>query len=699
MHVLERDGVALVLEAGDAGLPQVLHWGAPVGDGESACGLGLAVGRGVSASGYDAPWPLTLLPAEPDGWEGRPAIAGARDGEILRPRWRTRAVDATPHRATVEAEADGLALTSELALEPGGVLRVRHAVRNTGDRPVQLHALEAVLPVGDTAREVLDLTGRWTREREPQRRALARGDWARESRRGRTGHDASTVLALGTPGFDAGTGEVWAVHLAWSGDAVHRHDALPEATTLLGAGPLLRPGEVALAAGESFATPDAFFVWSDTGLDGVSRRLHTMVRARPTHPRSPRPVTLNTWEAVYFDHDVDRLAALARIAAEVGVERFVLDDGWFLGRRSDDAGLGDWQVDPDVWPDGLAPLAGQVRALGMAFGLWVEPEMVSPDSVLARKHPDWLLQPAADGVRTWRQQYALDLTRPEVATYLLKAISAVVHASGATYLKWDQNRDLVEAVHAGRAALHRHTEAVYALMDALRARHPGLEIESCASGGARVDLGVLAHTDRVWASDTNDPVERVAIQRWTELLLPPELIGSHVGPARAHTTRRVTELSSRIAIALIASFGIECDLTRCTPEELAELRDGIAAYRRLRPLLHRGRVSHPETGDDGLWVTQVVADDGEHALVRLVRTTTSVRSLPPLVRVTGLRPEATYLVRPVPELRWPDTLDLAPPPWLPDGVRLSGAALGAVGVRAPFLAPAQAVVLEVVAER
>ncbi|MEV0893769.1 alpha-galactosidase [Promicromonospora sp. NPDC050262] len=696
VHVLRAAGVGVVVALPRDGLPEVVHWGRDVGPfgADDARRLLRSVARPASPSALDAPWPLTVLPGEHDGWEGRPGLAGHVGRRALLPRWRRTAADGDERHLRVTAEAVGLRVVVDLALDPSGVLAVAHELHNTGAEPVDLAILEATLPVGDLAAEVLDFSGRWTRERTPQRRPLAQGSHARESRRGRTGHDSPLVLALGTPGFDDGRGEVWAVHLAWSGDSVHRVDALPESRTVLGAGPLLRPGEITVGPGASFRTPAALFVWSDGGLDGVGQRFHRFVRGRPGHPRTPRPVTLNTWEAVYFDHDLGKLQRLARLAADLGVERFVLDDGWFLGRRDDSAGLGDWRVDPEPWPDGLHPLVDVVRDEGMEFGLWLEPEMVNLDSQLAREHPDWLLQPVENEVRPWRNQFVLDVSRPEVFDHLLEAVSALVTEYRLDYVKWDQNRDLIEAVTAGRANVHRHTAAVYRLLAALRARHPGLEIEACASGGARVDLGVLEHTDRVWASDTNDPVERLAIQRWTELLLPPELVGTHVGPPVAHTTRRATGLDLRIAVALTGHFGIEWDLTAGTPDELERLRDGIAAYRRLRPLLHAGDVHHPPTGDTGTSATVVVAPDRSRAVVRVVRSVTGDRSLPALLRVPGLDPARRYRVS-LPLAADPPRN--APPLFAAPGeapAEVPGAALGAVGLRLPLLHPAHGIVIE-----
>ena len=299
----------------------------------------------------------------------------------------------------------------------------------------------------------------------------------------------------------------------------------PDGTRALGAAELLAPGEISLAAGDSYTTPTVVAAYSAAGLDGISDRFHRQLRARATHPSTPRPAVLNTWEAVYFDQNLAGLSTLADAAAAAGLERFVLDDGWFGGRRDDTTSLGDWTVSSDVWPDGLTPLIDHVTGLGLQFGLWVEPEMINADSDLYRAHPDWVLGPAGRLGPEARHQHVLDLANPDAWQHIHDALQTLLAENDIAYLKWDHNRDLVEATHAGRAGVHVQTAAVYRLFDALKAAHPGLEIESCSSGGARVDLGVLARTDRVWASDCNDALERQQIQRWTNLLLPLELIG------------------------------------------------------------------------------------------------------------------------------------------------------------------------------
>ncbi len=560
-----------------------------------------------------------------------------------------------------------------------------------------MQSLLGCLPVPERAAELLDLTGRWCRERSPQRRPFQHGTQARLSRRGRTGHDATLLLAVGTPGFGFRSGEVWAVHTAWSGNHEHTAERLPEGAGAGGAGALfggelLQPGELRLGPGEAYSTPWICFSYSEHGLDGVSARVHRWLRSRPEHPRRPRPLTLNSWEAVYFDHDEQRLAGLARAAAAVGVERFVLDDGWFSGRRDDSAGLGDWFVDPAVWPRGLRPLADLVGELGMEFGLWVEPEMVNPDSNVARDHPDWILGARPDGTlpRPWRRQQVLDLANPQAFGYLAGRLDALVSEIGVAYLKWDHNRDLHEAPH-----VHEQTLASYRLLDGLRARHPGLEIESCSSGGARVDLGILAHTDRIWASDTNDPVERQAIQRWTGLLVPPELVGAHVGPARAHTTGRVSELGLRCLTALFGHAGIEWDITTCSPDELAQLTAWTALYRHLRGLLHTGDVVRADHPDPGAWLHGVVAPDRSEAAFGFVRLETSADARPGRLRLPGLDPDREYEVVLRSELGPAGDRPGAPSWWGRGRARAVGSVLGAVGLPGGVLDPGQAVLLHV----
>ncbi|MGK5682813.1 alpha-galactosidase [Actinoplanes sp. URMC 104] len=678
---LQAAGTGLVLDARGPQPPAVLHWGAGLGDlsADDLAAFAAAAVPAVPPSSLDTPPRLSLLPTLGDGWSGRPAFSGAPG----RPRWRLREVtQPSPGAVLVELAADGLTVTTEVELGAQGVLRVRHRLTNHTGAGFDVGSLAVVLPVPARAAEVLDFGGLWAYERRPQRLPLGHGAWTRETRHGRPGHDDPYLLMLGTPGFSFGSVEVWAVHLAWSGDKQLWAERQALGPAVLGAGELLAPGEVRLAPGDSYATPWIVAVWSDRGIDGLSARLHDWVRSRRA-PLAPRPVVLNTWEAVYFDQSLERLQPLVEAAAEVGVERFVLDDGWFLGRTDDRRALGDWTVDPVRWPSGLAPLVNAVRERGMEFGLWVEPEMVSPDSQLARAHPDWLLG-GADAA-TWRHQLVLDLAIPEAYEHVLGSLAALLEAYPIAFLKWDHNRDLLQ-----EGSAHRQTTALYRLLGELRRRFPTLEIESCASGGARIDLGIVDLVDRFWTSDTNDALERQRIQRWTGVLMPPELLGSHVGAPTAHITGRTGDLSFRLATALFAHAGIEWDLTTAPAADRAVIAAWVAEYKQRRALLHGGTTVRSDGDDPARLVHGVVAPDRRTALFALVTLRAAGSAVPEPVRFRGLDPVRRYTVRPLLLGTQPRTVQDAPPPWLEHGVTLPGRVLAEVGLPPALLTPEQA---------
>ncbi len=704
-HVLvRRDGVAVVLAVGERGLASVLHWGGDVGDLDATAlaGLDEATSLQTPPGTLSTAWRLPLLPQEGDGWSGRPGLLVARDGRPVFPRWTVSDIEPIDSTGVVlTAVSDGLRLRSRVVVGAGGVVEVDHELTNTGPGDLAVEHVEATLPVPKTAGHLTSFGGRWSQEKSPTTMPMPPGAWVRETRRGRGGHDQPWVTLASEDAPLNRSGQVWAVHLGWSADARHRCDRADEQVTLLGAGELLRPHEVTLPTGASYRTPTAFFAWSGRGLDGVADRFHSWLRARPAHPRSARPLTLNVWEAVYFDHDPARLAALARQAAAVGVERFVVDDGWFGARRDDTSSLGDWVVDTTRYPDGMEPLADLVHELGMQFGLWFEPEMVCLDSDLARAHPDWLLHsgesvPEPEGMNH-RSQFVLDLANPQAFEHVRTQMSAVIGRLGVNYVKWDHNRDLLEPVHDGRPGTHEQTHAAYRLMDHLKAAHPGLEIESCSSGGARTDLGVMAHADRVWASDNNDPVERQDVHRWTELVLPPELIGSHVGPSPAHVSGRATDLSYRVAVALQGHAGLEWDIAHCSAEELAAVTAYGTLYKELRHLLHTGAVVHPDHLEPTLRARGVVAPDGREAVWTVTSVAGPRETLAARLRLPGLDPAVSYRVRVRDDAGtarrgggWVN------PAWTSgDGLPLPGRVLTEVGLQLPTLMPIQALIIHV----
>ena len=698
---LRAAGVSVVIAIDPE--PRILHWGTALDESDTAA-LTVTSTGGVSYSSFDSPRLFPLLATERSGWSGRPALEWHRGGQHADPApalISTARPDAETVVFSFEDAAAEASVDLTLHLDRFGILRHRVRVTSTataGD-PLDLVAVRALAPLPTEVDEILDFTGRWTGERRAQRTPITFGAHVRENRRGRTGHDAAFVTITGTEGFGFRSGRVWACHTAWSGNLDTAVERLPEGAgvhaTAMSAGELLLAGEVRLGPGQSYESPETLLIFSADGIDGLSARLHEAVRSLPAYPTSPRPLVLNTWEAVYFDHDPERLGELARTAASVGVERFVLDDGWFTGRPDDRSGLGDWTIDTDAWPDGLRGLSDLVHGLGMQFGIWFEPEMINPDSDLARTHPEWILG-TAPSQPLWRHQLAIDLTQPDAWNHILERMDEVIGTNAIDVVKWDHNRDLHAAVSRanGRPAVHDQVLAAYALMDELRRRHPRLEIESCASGGARVDLGVLSHAQRVWASDTNDPIERQLIQRFTGVLLPPEIVGSHVGPARAHTTHRTASLSFRMVTALFGHAGIEWDITGCTDDERQALRAWSELYRELRPLLHAGVTVRADGVDEGALLHGIVSPSGDHAVFAWVRLAPSTSGGAMRVRVPGLDPAATYVVRARTELGGSDLHLVWAPDWMAAPLTASGRLLGEAGLPMPVLNPGSATLLE-----
>jgi alpha-galactosidase len=577
-------------------------------------------------------------------------------------------------------------------------------VVNEGESRYLVDAVHPTVPVPAHATELLTFDGRWTREFHHVRRDWATGTWLSESRAGRTSHEHQPLLFAGTPGFGEWHGEVWGMHVAWSGNHTMLAEALPDGRRYLQGGELLHPGEVSLEPGGSYASPIVLCTYAVNGLTPASWGYHRHARHLPARPRSPRPVLLTTWEAVYFDHDTDRLKELASVAAAVGIERFVLDDGWFGSRRDDHRGLGDWWVSPEVYPNGLAPLIEHVRSLGMEFGIWVEPEMVNPDSDLYRAHPEWALVTDGYDPVLARHQLVLNLAHPDAFAHVLGQLDALLRDHDVAYVKWDMNRNHVQGSGVrGTAGTHEQTLAFYRLLDALRERHPSVEFESCASGGARIDFEVLRRAERVWTSDCNDALERQTIQWGASMLITPELMGAHIGPTRSHTTGRMHSLAFRAVTALLGHLGVEWNVLALDDTERAHLAEVIVLHKRFRDLAHsgdvvrfdpvaNGQVAHGQVANGqqpASHVYGVYARDRSEAVVVHAQLTTGISLLPPPVRLPGLDPDARYRVEhvPMPGSAWV---------WAQSGIELTGAQLATHGIQLPRQHPESGVLLHLV---
>ena len=658
----------------------IAHLGASLGAGDIEPST---LSRGVMGGGLDHEIVPAVMPLPMQGWTGLPGLDLSRESQHLHLDLRYAsagwggAENSTRFILRDVKHAVLVELTATLHAE--NVLTMSARIINDGDSSLTIHGAHLCIPVGAQAQELITLGGRHAMEAVQERTPWGRTRQVIENRTGRTSHEQLGVVFAGSHGFSEQHGDVWGLHLAWSGNSRIVCDGVTETLRTIHVGELLQPQELTLQIGESHVTPDVVVSFSSAGLSGVSQNFHSYMRSFAGS--DTRPVVLNTWEAVYFTHDLDTLSRLADAAAEVGVERFVLDDGWFHGRRSDTAGLGDWWVDTSVWPDGLSPLISHVTSLGMDFGLWFEPEMVNPDSDLFRAHPDWALHGTLTAPLLGRNQLVLDLSRDDVRDHLFTKIDALLSEHDISYVKWDHNRPLVGG------ASHAQTIGFYQLLASLTEKHRGVQFESCASGGGRIDMGVARMVKRFWASDSIDALDRLEIQKGLTTFIPPEMLGSHIGSPTCHTTGRKHALSFRASTAMFGWLGVEWNLLTLTDKERDGLRDAIAFHKEHRDHLHTStfiRVDHP---DDTIDIRGVLDPDFAYGLfsVSRLRSGPSNHSAPlrlPVPEDSEYEVSIIHLGTP----RW--ALHRALPEWVHNGgTVIEGRVLAQVGLPLPPLLP------------
>ena len=517
-----------------------------------------------------------------------------------------------------------------------------------------LSAMSACVDLPDKDYEMIDLAGVWARERHVRRHKLDYGIQSIYSMRGCSSYQFNPFLALARENADEFQGQVYGFSLVYSGNflAQTEVDNYDTARVLMGIHP--NGFKWTLEKGESFQTPEMVMVYSEAGLNGMSQTFHKLYRtrlARGTWRDKVRPILINSWEAFYFDFDAPKLLGLADVAADLGMELFVLDDGWFGKRDDSTSSLGDWYPNEEKLKGTLKELAEKINAKGLKFGLWIEPEMTNKDSDLYRAHPDWLLAEQGKRICHSRTQYVLDFSKKEVREYIGDMLENLLAEVPVSYIKWDMNRTFSEVFSNGNdreyqgKVCHKYILGVYELYERLTSRFPHVLFESCASGGARFDPGMLYYAPQGWTSDDTDAIERLKIQYGTSMVYPVSCMGSHVSASPNHQTNRVTPLETRADVAYFGTFGYELDLLKLGEEDKAEIRRQIAFMKEKRDLIQKGtfyRLKSPFEGNETAWM--IVSEDQKKALVGYYRVMQPVNVGFKRLKLKGLKEDTCYKV-------------------------------------------------------
>ena len=575
------------------------------------------------------------------GIEGLPAVYAAED-------------EAETLEVVLRDTASAVEVTLLYAVLPALDLVTRCArIRNLGETPVTLtKAASLCLDISRGSWEWVHFHGRHAMERQMERRLLFHGIQEIGSTRGTSSHHQNPTVLLCTPDCTETAGACIGAALVYSGSHQTRLecDQLGQVRMVMGIHPDLFRWE--LKAGETFSTPEVMLSYSDTGLETLSHHFHQAIRehiCRGKYQLAERPVLINNWEATYFGFDTEKILHIAEEAARLGVDMLVLDDGWF-GKRDDDcSGLGDWFVNETKLSGGLHDLVEKIKGMGMRFGIWFEPEMISEDSDLYRKHPDWAIRIPDRAPMRSRYQLVLDMANPEVQEYLFRVMSNVLHSADISYVKWDMNRSISDwytrTLPADRQGEmpHRYVLGLYALLERLTAAFPDVLFEGCSGGGGRFDAGMLYYCPQIWCSDDTDAYERTKIQYGTSFFYPVSAVGSHVSTVPNHQTGRITPFETRGTVAMAGSFGYELDLNLLSDGEKQEVAEQIRQFKTYGPLIHNGkyyRLTNPMAEDAALW--EFAAQDGSEVLVQGMLFHAEANVLRRTVQLRGLDAEKRY---------------------------------------------------------
>ena len=529
-------------------------------------------------------------------------------------------------------------------------------IENEGEDPLYIEkVLSACLDMDDKNFEVLSLAGSWARERHIQRLPLGYGRQNVASFKGESSHQEHPFMALVTPGTTQDHGEVYGMNFVYSGNFIAQAEKSQFDSVRMTMGIHPEGFTWKLEPGEKFTAPEVVMVYSAEGLGRMTRTFHDLYREhliRSPYLHEKRPILINNWEATYFDFDEKKLLEIAKDASELGIEMLVMDDGWFGKRSLDDSSLGDWYVNEEKIKGGLHELVENVKKLGMKFGIWIEPEMISPESELYRKHPDWALQIPGRDITQSRAQYVLDFSREEVVDGIYEMIADVLRSADISYVKWDMNRQLSTlgsyALPADRQGelSHRYMLGVYRMQERLITDFPHLLLENCSGGGARFDAGMLYYSPQIWCSDDTDAIERLAIQEGTALIYPVSAMGAHVSVCPNHTVGRTTPFETRGDVALLGTFGYELDITKLSAEEKEQVKEQVRKYHKYNDLIREGDYYRLESAsDNGFYDSwMIVEKDKSRALLFYVQMLARANTKSRFVRLAGLDSGKRYAV-------------------------------------------------------
>lgn len=516
-------------------------------------------------------------------------------------------------------------------------------IENRGNTPCALEkALSFSLDLHQDGFEVIHLPGAWARERHIQRIPQVTGQLLLDSKRGASSHNENPFLALVRPETTEDHGDAYGFCLCYSGSFQTEVAAEQYGSTRVQMGIQSFDFAWELAPGEAFQAPEAILVYSPSGLGEMSRRFHRIIRqnlCRGKFRDAQRPVLINNWEATYFNFDQEKILSLAEKAKSIGVELLVLDDGWFGKRNADNCSLGDWVVDKRKLPDGLESLCRKVNDLGMQFGLWFEPEMISPDSDLYRTHPDWCIHTQGRSRTEGRHQLILDLTRNDVCDYIIEAVCSVLSSCPISYVKWDMNRNMTEIPRKGFA--HQYILGLYRVLEAITSRFPDVLFESCSGGGGRFDAGMLYYMPQTWTSDDTDAVERLYIQEGTGLVYPISAMGAHISAVPNHQVGRITPVPFRGKVAMMGRFGLELDLGKLDENTMDQLKTEIALYKTYQQDIHQGDLYRLLSAYKGRTAAYEIVSQ-ERVLVFILNVTGAPNQAPVRLKLQGLDPQAQY---------------------------------------------------------